>query len=680
VPLLSIENLCVEYRTSAGRSLVIRDFSLAIEPGESFGLVGESGCGKSTLLMAIMGYLGRNGAITNGRIMFEGRNLVGLSDAELRRLRASRIAVVYQEPAAALNPSMTIGRQLMEVPLLLAGANSRDARKLVARVLGDVHLANPESVMRRYPHQVSGGQKQRVVLAMALLANPALLLLDEPTTGLDVTVAATVLDLVNELRRKYRTALVYVSHNLGVIAQVCDHIGVMYAGEMVESAPGAALFASPRHPYTRGLIASLPLVGADKHSAPLIPIPGTVPSPMAARRGCAFSPRCADARAGQCDTGAIAMEHAAPDHLVRCVRFAELVPPVAADALVGQAGERGEVLLKAQLLCRVFKVGRLRLVANDELDIEARRGRVLAIVGESGSGKSTFARILAGLDSASSGSLSFGGVELATRPVRRRDAAQVAAIQMVFQNPDGTLNPSHRVGRPLARALRRFGVARERRAIGARVRALLEMVRLQPAVRHSLPRQLSGGQKQRIAIARAFAGNPELLIADEPVSSLDVSVQAAVVNLLLNIQAGSGTTMLFISHDLVLVRYLADEVVVLYLGRVMECGPAQALFSPPYHPYTEALLSAVPLPDPSAGRARIRLEGEIPSALDPHPGCRFAGRCPRKVGAVCDTVPPPGHEAGDGHLIFCHIPLDELRRAAPVFGGAAAVEVGAVGV
>jgi peptide/nickel transport system ATP-binding protein len=612
--------------------------------------------------------------------MFEGRNLVGLSDAELRRLRASRIAVVYQEPAAALNPSMTIGRQLMEVPLLHAGTNATDARELVARVLGDVHLPNPESVMRRYPHQVSGGQKQRVVLAMALLANPALLLLDEPTTGLDVTVAATVLDLVNELRRKYRTALVYVSHNLGVIAQVCDHIGVMYAGEMVESAPAAALFASPRHPYTRGLIASLPLVGADKHSALLIPIPGTVPSPMAARRGCAFSPRCADVRAGQCDTCAIAIEHAAPDHLVRCVRFAELAPPVAADALVGQAGERGEVLLKAHLLSRVFKVGRLRLVANDELDIEARRGRVLAIVGESGSGKTTFARILAGLDSASSGSLRFRGVELAAMPVRRRDAAQVAAIQMVFQNPDGTLNPSHRVGRPLARALRRFGVARESRAIGARVRALLEMVRLQPAVRHSLPRQLSGGQKQRIAIARAFAGNPELLIADEPVSSLDVSVQAAVVNLLLGIQAGSGTTMLFISHDLVLVRYLADEVVVLYLGRVMECGPVQALFSPPYHPYTEALLSAVPLPDPSVARARIRLEGEIPSPLDPHPGCRFAGRCPRKVGAVCDTVPPPGREAGDGHLIFCHIPLDELRRVPPVFGGAAAVEVGAAGI
>jgi peptide/nickel transport system ATP-binding protein len=665
VPLLSVENLCVEYRTSAGRSVVISDFSLAIEQGESVGLVGESGCGKSTLLMAIMGYLGRNGTVTRGRILFEGRDLVGLPDAELRRVRGSRVAVVYQEPSAALNPSLTIGRQLMEVPLLRTGTTVADARAQVVRVLGDVHLPHPDSVMRRYPHQVSGGQKQRVVLAMALLANPALLLLDEPTTGLDVTVAAAVLDLVNELREKYRTALVYVSHNLGVIAQVCDRIGVMYAGEMVESAPAAALFASPRHPYTRGLIASLPVLGADKHSVPLIPIPGSVPSPMAVRRGCAFAPRCADARMGQCDRGAIAIQPAAPDHLVRCVRFAELAPPVASDALVADVQQDGGVVLEAHQLSRVFKVGRSRLIANDALNLEARRGRVLAIVGESGSGKSTFARILAGLDAATGGSLRFRGADIATRSVRQRNAAQVAAIQMVFQNPDGTLNPSHRVGWPLARALRRFGVARGRRTIDARVRALLEMVRLQPAVRHSLPRQLSGGQKQRIAIARAFAGNPELLIADEPVSSLDVSVQAAVVNLLLGIQASSGTTMLFISHDLVLVRYLADEVVVMYLGRVMECGPVRALFSPPYHPYTEALLSAVPLPDPSAGRARIRLEGEIPSPLNPPSGCRFAGRCPRKVGVVCDTVPPPALEAGDGHLIFCHVPLDELRRVPP---------------
>jgi peptide/nickel transport system ATP-binding protein len=666
VPLLSIQNLRVEYRTSAGRMLVIPDFSLDVEPGESVGLVGESGCGKSTLLMAIMRYLGRSGSITQGRILFEGRDLVALKEPELQQIRGSRIAIVYQEPATALNPSLTIGRQLMEVPLL-HGASRRDARASVVRVLGDVHLPDADSIMRRYPHQVSGGQKQRVVLALALLANPSLLLLDEPTTGLDVTVAAAVLDLVNELRRKYGTALVYVSHNLGVIAQVCDRVGVMYAGELVEDAAVDSLFTRPRHPYTRGLIASLPRIGADKRSAPLVPIPGVVPSPADLRQGCSFARRCSDADTGLCRAATIPLRPVTETHLVRCNRFEHLEPLALPFEVAMPQATSGEPIMEAHDLTRAFRLGRSRLLANDRLDITALRGRVLAVVGESGSGKTTFARILTGLDQATGGTLRFKGEEIGRALVSRRKRAQVAAIQMVFQNPDGTLNPSHRVGRPLGRALRRFGIARGRKAIEARVRELLEMVRLQPSVRHSLPRQLSGGQKQRIAIARAFAGNPELLIADEPVSALDVSVQAAVVNLLLRIQADNGTTMVFISHDLVLVRYLADEVVVMYLGRVMESGPVEALFAPPYHPYTEALLSAVPLPEPGSAGRRIRLEGEIPSPLDPPPGCRFAGRCPRKVGAVCDTVPPPAREAADGHLIFCHIPIDELRQVPAVF-------------
>lgn len=670
-PLLSIQHLCVEYRTSAARAVVIPDFSLDIEAGESFGLVGESGCGKSTLLMAVMGYLGRNGGIPHGRILFEGRDLVGLDERALRHIRGSRIAIVYQEPATALNPSLTIGRQLMEVPMGAGGVSREDARQRVVRVLGDVHLPTPESVMQRYPHQISGGQKQRVVLAMALLANPALLLLDEPTTGLDVTVAAAVLDLVNELRRKYRTALVYVSHDLAVIAQVCDRLAVMYAGEMIETAAVPALFAAPRHPYTRGLIGSLPQLGADKRAAALVPIPGAVPSPTQPRRGCAFAPRCADVSDDLCRSGPIALQQAAPAHQVRCARFRALSPTAAPRGVVAAAQDAAEAAFDVQDLSRVYKLGHGRLVAADALNFSAPRGRVLAIVGESGSGKTTFARILAGLDEATGGHVHFKSADIARVPVRRRSAAQVAAIQMVFQNPDGTLNPSHRVGWPLARTLRRFGVARRRTEIEARVRALLEMVRLHPSVRHCLPRQLSGGQKQRIAIARAFAGHPELLIADEPVSSLDVSVQAAVVNLLLRIQADHRTTMVFISHDLLLVRYLADEVVVMYLGRVMESGPVEALFRPPYHPYTEALLSAVPLPDPAGRRARTRLQGEMPSPLNPQAGCRFASRCPRKLGTVCDRVPPPAREAADGHLIFCHIPLEELRRVAPVLDRAA---------
>ena len=667
--LLTIRDLRVEYTTARGTVAAVQDFSLDIAPGESFGLVGESGCGKSTLILAAMGYMGRNGAVTRGQILFEGRDLVQAGREELRRIRGARMAIVYQEPATALNPSMTIGAQLVEVPLAHGMSSMGEARRQAAHVLADVHLPDPDSVMRRYPHQLSGGQKQRVVIAMALLANPALLLLDEPTTGLDVTVEATVLDLLNELRAKYGTALFYISHNLGVIAQVCERIGVMYAGKLVEDAPAAGLFRTPRHPYTRGLLASLPRPGADKRGAPLLPIPGVVPAAGRAPASCGFLSRCGHAAAGVCDAAVVPLLLAGPGHLVRCARWADL-PEMAAPSPVARAdavAATDEIVMEAHDLTRVYPVGRRQLLANDRLTLAARRGHVLAIVGESGSGKSTFAKVLAGLDTATGGSLSVLGKEVAARPARRRAAALVAAVQMVFQNPDGTLNPSHSVGWPLARALHKFGIARDRRAAEARVSALLDMVRLPVSLRHALPRQLSGGQKQRIAIARAFAGNPELLIADEPVSALDVSVQAAVINLLLRIQEEHRTSLVFISHDLGLVRYLADEVVVMYLGQVMEAGPVSALFEPPYHPYTEALLSAAPVPDPQIRTTRIRLEGEIPSPLNVPPGCRFATRCPRKFGRICDDTPPPLREAAAGHLIHCHIPIEELRRVPPVF-------------
>jgi len=668
VTLLSIENLRVEYRTASGVSVVIPDFSLAIGAGESFGLVGESGCGKSTLIMAIMGYMGRAGAITRGRIMFEGRDLAGAPEDELRKIRGSRIAIVYQHPSAALNPTMTIGRQLMEVPIQHTGASTAKARRLAIKVLADVNLPDPEAVMARYANQLSGGQKQRVVIAMALLANPALLLLDEPTTGLDVTVEAAVLDLVNELKTKYSTALMYISHNLGVIARVSDRIGVMYSGELVEEAPARELFAEPRHPYTRGLLGAIPRLGEDKTSAALTPIPGIVLRAGADRQGCGFAPRCAYMVPGICDVGAIRMYHYGAAHRVRCVLWGELgrLERFAGEVVVASEAVE-ERILEVRDLTKIFVLRHARLMANDKVAFSADRGKIVAIVGESGSGKSTFARILAGLDRATGGEIRFDGTDLASIPVRRRTAEHVAAIQMVFQNPDSTLNPSHPVGTPIARALRKFGIARSSKDIEGRVKNLLEMVRLPATLRHALPRQLSGGQKQRIAIARAFAGNPDLLIADEPVSALDVSVQAAVINLLLRIQAENRKTMIFISHDLALVRYLADEVVVMYLGKVMESGPVEALFNPPFHPYTEALLSAVPVPDPTVTQKRIRLEGEIGSPLNPRPGCRFAGRCPRKLGTICDTEPPPIREASEGHLIACHIPLERLRQAEPIF-------------
>jgi peptide/nickel transport system ATP-binding protein len=676
-PLLSIRNLRVEYRSTGGAVPAIPNLSLDITAGESFGLVGESGCGKSTLAMAVMGHLGRNGAVAAGQILFEGKDLVPASESELQRIRGTRITTVYQEPSSALNPTMTIGRQLMEVPMTHRKVGAVEARKLAVRMLADVHMPDPETTLARYPHQLSGGQKQRVVIAMALLANPALLLLDEPTTGLDVTVEATVLDLIAELRAKYRTTQLYISHNLGVIARVCDRIGVMYAGELVEQAPTRDLFANPRHPYTRGLLACVPRLDGNKHTTVLTPIPGQVAPPHRRPRGCAFGPRCASFRSGVCDAAAIPLHEIAAAHRARCERWRELEPLRQPERPAGVPHDgSAKTDLVVEHLSKVYELSspvfsmfgkRQQVVANEDLTFTAQRQRILAIVGESGSGKSTFARILAGLLDASGGSLRVAGADLARVPVSRRTAQQVAGIQMVFQNPESTLNPSHSVGWPVGRALRNFGIARGRSAIDERVKQLFDMVRLPPAMRFRKPRQLSGGQKQRVAIARAFAGNPRLLLADEPVSALDVSVQAAIINLLLKIQGEQGTTMLFISHDLALVRHLADQVVVMYLGKVMESGPVDAIFAPPYHPYTEALLSAIPVPDPAVQQKRIRLEGEAPSPVDLPKGCRFAGRCPRKLGAVCDREKPPLRQAGAGHVIACHIPLEELRNVEPIF-------------
>jgi peptide/nickel transport system ATP-binding protein len=674
-PLLEIRDLTVEYRSAAGIFPAVIDFSLAIAAGESFGLVGESGCGKSTLAMAIMGYLGRNGRVAEGEIRFEGTDLVRASEASLEALRGARLSMVYQEPSAALNPTMPIGHQLMEVPIRHQGASASAAREQAMRMLADVEMPDPATVMRRYPHQLSGGQKQRVVIAMALLANPALLIMDEPTTGLDVTVEASVLDLVNALRRKYGTTVIYISHNLGVIAQVCERVGVMYAGELVELATVRELFAEPRHPYTQGLLTCIPRFGSDKRGAALVPIPGQIAAAGARPPGCAFGPRCGKFRPGLCDAAAVPLDEAETGHAARCLLWREpggTAPP----PLPAMPEDTDGVALEVMHLSKVYELGTgllpssrgtLRLVANDDLSFVAERGRILAIVGESGSGKSTFARVLTGLQTATRGEIRFAGANLATTPVRRRSRAQARAIQMVFQNPDATLNPAHSIGWGIARAVKKLGVASGRRGVAERVGALLEMVRLAPSLRHRKPRQLSGGQKQRVAIARAFAGDPSLVLADEPVSALDVSVQAAIVNLLLRIQAERRTTIVWISHDLVLVRHLADAVVVMYLGKVMEMGPVGAIFAPPYHPYTEALLSAVPFPDPSVERKRIRLKGETPSPLDLPPGCRFASRCPRKLGAICDREAPPLCEAGPGHVIACHIPIEELRRVDPVF-------------
>jgi peptide/nickel transport system ATP-binding protein len=684
-PVLQIEDLRVSYFIRAGEIPAVPDFSLTIKAGESYGLVGESGCGKSTVAMAIMRYMGIAGRVVAGRILFEGRDMATLGDEELRRIRGGKIAMVYQEPFSALNPSMNVGRQLMEVPIIHEGVSEREAYDRAIKVLRDVRMPDPQTVMDRYPHQISGGQQQRVVIAMALLSNPSLLILDEPTTALDVTVEAAVLDLIDELRRSYGAALLYISHNLGIIRKVCDRVGVMYSGELVEEGTIPEMFNAPRHPYTMGLFGCIPTVGADKHSRALQPIRGQVSLPHQRPQGCVFGPRCDHAQAGRCDQGAIPLVKTDDgDHQVRCLRWNEIKASEARAAGQMDRGAGDEVVLHVDGMSKFYELreaslrallggGAVRYVkANEQISFDAFRGRTIAIVGESGCGKSTFAKVLTGLETATGGSIELNGRNIATVPVKRRPAELIRTLQMVFQNPDGTLNPSHSVGWAIGRVVRKFGLAKDADKVRARVEEMLDIVRLPAAFAARKPRQLSGGQKQRIAVARAFAGKPDIVIADEPVSALDVSVQAAVINLLMEVQEQFGTTLLFISHDLSVVRYLSDHIVVMYLGQIMEMGPAEAIFQPPYHPYTEALLSAVPVADPTIEQTHIRLTGEMPSIIDPPRGCRFCTRCPRRIGEICDTVVPPEQEPVPGHRIRCHIPLEELRKIPPVFTRVAA--------
>ena len=680
--ILEIEELCLSYFTRAGEVPAVVDFSLSVRAGETVGLVGESGCGKSTVANGIMRDLGRNGAIVGGSIRFKGRDMADLSVEELRQVRGSQIAMVYQEPMAALNPSMTIGEQLVEVPLYHEpGCTGEAARQRAAEMLANVKIADPYRVMAAYPHQVSGGQQQRVVIAMALLSRPALLILDEPTTALDVTVEAGIVELIAELGATLGTSMIYISHNLGLIRETCDRVCVMYSGEVHEEGTVAELFADPRHPYTRGLFRCIPVPGTDKNARPLVPIRGQLPLPTGRPPGCNFGPRCDFFQAGRCDADAVPVlaVDAASGHKVRCLRWREVDwsahevhqetrPPVApGEVVLDTRGLRKHYPVFDRSLAAVLTGRRVRYVkANEDLTFEARQRQTVAIVGESGCGKSTFAKVLLGLETATDGHLVFNQHEVSQLSVHDRSAEQLASLQMIFQNPDETLNPSRTVGAQIARVIRKFGVARERRKIDEQVYRLLRLVKLPAEFARRRPRQLSGGQKQRVGIARAFAGNPAVVIADEPLSALDVSVQAAVTGLLMDIQRDHHTTLLFISHDLGVVRYLADRVVVMYLGQIVEKGSVKEVFDPPYHPYTEALLSAVPIADTTIRKKRIILEGTLPSVLDPPRGCPFHTRCPRKIGSICEDMAPPAREAQPGHLIRCHIPMDELRRVEPV--------------
>jgi peptide/nickel transport system ATP-binding protein len=661
-PALDLDELEVAYRVRGIWRPVLRGVSFRIAQGESYGLVGESGCGKSTAAFAIVRYLPRNGRVSSGSIRVAGEDLLAMSDEDVRRMRTTRVSMVYQNPGAALNPTIRVGDQVSEV-FELAGASPDDASDRARQMLATVQIADPARVMRRYAHQLSGGMQQRVVIAMALAKDPTLLILDEPTTGLDATVEAEVLDLVNGLRSQFGTTVLFISHNLDVIARMCDRVGVLYAGKLVEEGPVRSVFEDPRHPYSVGLLRCLPRAGVRKDRQRLDTIPGFLPQLGADLPACVFVDRCAMAQ-DVCRTDPPPFHEVGGLHHSRCHFWEQAHTLPRAETAAGVArpadGNGAAPVIRTEGVRKTFHQDGNDIRAVDDISLVLGRGETLGLVGESGSGKTTLARALLGLTEADAGSV----IELDGRPLPRRigkrDAAHVRALQIVFQNPDAALNRRFSVHRILARALAKLRGDRGRER-EVHLRELAHSVRFDVRLINSRPAQLSGGLKQRVAIARAFAGEPQVVVCDEPTSALDVSVQAAILNLLAELQAAKGVSYLFISHDLGVVRYLSDRIAVLYLGRLMELGEAETVFRAPHHPYTEALLSSVPQAD-GAERERIRLQGEIPSHADPPSGCVFHTRCPRFIGDVCVREEPPLREVEPGHVWRCHHSLEALRE------------------
>ena len=660
-PTVEVEHMDVTYQVRGRDRLALRDISFRVGNRESYGLVGESGSGKSTVALALTRYLPRNGRVSAGSITINGQDPLSMGPAALRGLRARTVSMVYQEPGRALNPSIRVGRQVAEV-YEIAGSGRHESLDRAEAILRKVQISDPAQVMDRYPHQLSGGMAQRAVIAMALAAQPALLILDEPTTALDATVEAEVLDLVSALRAEFDTSVLFISHNLAVIAKMCDRVGVLYAGELVEQGPAREVFDQPRHPYTVGLLRCIPRRGQRKDHGRLDTIPGFQPPPGRSLTGCVFAPRCSIVE-DSCRESSPPSFQINEAHTSRCFRHEvalDLPRSTPADLSLPSTPAAAEPIARLVSLSKTFASGGAAVHALVGVNLDLMRGETLGLVGESGSGKTTLARVLLGLIPPDEGAR----VELDDQPlsadVRRRTHDQLKSLQIVLQNPDSALNRRHTVRRLISRPLATLaGLSGER--LRERVADLIQSVRMEERHLSLRPSQLSGGLKQRVAIARAFGSGPRLVVCDEPTSALDVSVQAAILNLLADLQAKEQVTYLFISHDLGVVRYLSDRISVLYLGRVMEVGPAETVFAGPHHPYTEALLSAVPSLD-GLHSSRIRLEGEIPSAANPPSGCVFHTRCPRKLASgVCETTEPPLAEVAPGHLMSCHIPIDELQ-------------------
>jgi len=679
-PVLKVENLEIIYKTRAGPLRAIRDVSFEVQPGDALGVVGESGCGKSTLAFGVMNYIAKNGQISNGKILFGGDDLLKRSQIELNQIRGNKVAMVYQDPMAALNPSMRVGDQLTEVLAEHEGLAGGPAIERCLQMLERVRMPDPVDIMGRYPHQLSGGQQQRVLIAMALLLNPELLIMDEPTTGLDVTIEAGILDLIRDLKEELGSTILYISHNLGVISQIADRMAVMYAGEIIEEGSIQDIFCEPKHPYTAALLDCIPKVDTRKEDTCLYPIRGRVPSLIGEIQGCAFEPRC-DRGDDRCKKDHPDLAAVGKNHVTRCFypdrqNDRLLTITQQKDSEFGTSSFDEDEVLKIEGLKTYYRAQERGLAglagstkkgfvkAVDDVDLTLDRKNMFGIVGESGCGKTTLAKCIAGLVPSNDGDLELLGIDI-SQVVEKRSVELLQELQMIFQNPDSTLNPRLMAGDAIARPLRLFNTV-PASEIQSEVIRLLETVKLGADYYDRLPRQLSGGEKQRVAIARAFAGRPSVVLCDEPLSALDVSVQVAVMNLLSEFQHEYDTTMLFISHDLSVVYHLCDHVAVMYLGQFCEIGPTEDLYSPPYHPYTEALLSAIPIPDPTIERTRIRLSGAVPSALSPPSGCKFHTRCPRKVGPICEQELPPWREMNGGHKICCHISKDDLRAMEPI--------------
>ncbi len=671
-PLLSITGLSVKYRTAGGTVSALSDIGIDVGKGRTLAIVGESGSGKSTVALALMGLLPSEAVIAGGHIVYDGTDILTLGDEARRKLRGRRMALVFQDPFAVLNPSMRVGEQIGEGLVHHRGLSNDAALARAVELLAEVGIADPKAIAGAYPHELSGGMRQRALIAGALAAEPDFLILDEPTTALDVTVEAQILDLLRDLQAKRGLSMLFITHNLGVVRQIADEVAVLYAGEIVERGATTDVFEQPRHPYTKGLLAAIPRLVARQDR--LASIPGRLPDLRHPPAGCRFARRCPFAQPACAARQSLWV---GAGRQVRCVRADEVqaepwpvfaedpgaparAAPTAADlgAVVEASDLRKTFRLTRGLASLRFEGWRpvvrpVEIRAIDGVTLTIGRGEVLGLVGESGCGKTTLGRTILRLIDPDSGEISVAGAQV-TGLTQARLTDMRRQAQIVFQNPDSSLNPRKTVGDIIARPLQRFAIV-PASEVAARVRALLDLVRLPSHFANRYPHQLSGGEKQRVGIARAIATEPQFIVCDEPVSALDVSVQAAIVNLLADLRDRLGVAYLFISHDISVVAHLADRIAVMYRGRIVEIGTAAEVLAPPMHPYTEALLSAVPNVD-ARESSRIRLPLE-PRRSMTHGGCVFAGRCPRRIGEICDTKVPPEVVRSASHRIACHLDM-----------------------